>query len=77
MNKTTLYISNFVERVDLMLGVLTHTHTHTHTKGHKEIFGGDENVYYFDVVVMVSRPSSSNRNICYKCAVYGITDILQ
>lgn len=50
MNKTTLYISNFVERVDLILGVLTHTHT----KGHKEIFGGDENVYYFDVVVMVS-----------------------
>ena len=32
----------------------THIHTHTHTKGHKEIFGGDENVYYFDVVVMVS-----------------------
>ena len=30
------------------------SYTHTHTKGHKEIFGGDENVYYFDVVVMVS-----------------------
>ena len=50
MNKTTLHILNFVQRVDLMLGVLTHTHTHT--KGHKEIFGGDENVFYFDVVMV-------------------------
>jgi len=38
----------------VFLYIHTHTHTHTHTKGHKDIFGGDENVYYFDVVVMVS-----------------------
>lgn len=41
-----------------MLSVLTthiHIYTHTHTRalnGHKETFGGEGYVYYFDVVMV-------------------------
>lgn len=50
--------TNFVKRIDLMLSVLTthiHIYTHTHTRalnGHKETFGGEGYVYYFDVVMV-------------------------
>ena len=45
VNNTVWYTKKHFKMISLMLTALT---IHTHTQVHKETFGGDRYVYYFD-----------------------------